>query len=148
MCPEIHPEDVMRDSLLRTLAATAGLLVAATAAAAAEPPTVFTAARAAIADNRVEKTKPLGVYDSKRAFSEIPPQGAVLVGFECGVGKFFDTECVYALRPIYLTADGVDSYQEFGLFSDRRLGKNKVIKTKVAKRVIIQAKPGYAVAGV
>jgi hypothetical protein len=137
----------MRVSLLRTLAATAGLLVVATAAAAAESSPVFTAARAAVTDNHVEKTKPLGGYDAKRAFTEMPPQGALLVGFECGVGKFGNIDCVYALRPLYLTADGVDSYQEFGLFADRRLPKNKVIKTRVVKSVHIEARPGYAVGG-
>ena len=62
-------------------------------------------------------------------------------------GKFFDIDSVYALRPLYLTADGEVSSEEHGLFRDRRTPK-KVFKTRVVRTVRVQARPGYAVGGI
>jgi len=108
---------------------------------------IFSAARSAVSDGRVEKSKLLGFNNTRRSFTELPPDGAILIGFELGVGKFFDIETVYALRPIYLTEAGENSYQNRGLFTDRRLAGNKVLKSKVVRRVRVQAQSGYAVGG-
>ena len=113
-----------------------------------EPDAIFAVARAGVVNDRVEKSKALGHNDPKRTVTDLPARGALLVGFECGVGKFADTETVYALRPLYLAADGDDVGQDLGLFNDRRLPNNKTLKTRVLKKVRLQAQPGYAVGGV
>src|SRR5205809_5851776 len=46
------------------------------------------ASASAVAQKHVEKSRELGFRHDKGAFSEFPPAGGVLVGFECGVGKF------------------------------------------------------------
>ena len=143
-----HPRTLRLPTITITATALGILFLLAGPAAAQEPDSIFAAARSAIVANRVEKTKALGGNDPKRAFSELPARGAVLIGFDVGVGKFGKIETVYALRPLYLTAEGEESYQEYGLFADRRLPNNKVLKSKVTKKVRIEAEPGYAVSGV
>jgi hypothetical protein len=95
----------------------------------------------------VAKSPILGFHVDKRLFTEIPPDGAVLVGFDCGIGKFFDIESVYALRPIYLTANGIKPSVEHGPFADRQIGPKKTIKSRVLKVLRVQAPNGYAVSG-
>src|SRR5262245_29271720 len=65
------------------------------------PDPLLVAARAAAENNRLKQTRPLGCHDARRTFTELPAQGAVLIGFDIGVGKFLDIETVYALRPVY-----------------------------------------------
>jgi hypothetical protein len=64
------------------------------------------------------------------------------------VGKFGDIETVYALRPIYLTSKGEGALPDHGLFSDRRLPGNKVVKSLVVRTVPLRARSGYAVSGI
>jgi hypothetical protein len=126
------------------------MLLASTACAdkpAEPPPPIFAAAHSAIAAGRLEKSKELGFVSAKGVFTEVPPQGAVLIGFDVGVGKFFDIETVYALRPIYLSADGEMMVEDHGLFRDRRLPKDRIVKSKVIRTEHIRARPGYAVGG-
>jgi hypothetical protein len=109
---------------------------------------IFTAARAAVDAGRVERSKPLGFNISKVPFTEMPADGALLVGFDVGVGKFLDIETVYALRPVYQTAFGETSGQEHGLFFGQRKVGRRTYKSKVLRRVRVLARPGYAVGGV
>src|SRR4029077_10735016 len=87
-------------------------------------------------------------HDANRPYSEIPAQGGLLIGFDLGVGKFFNIETVYALRPIYMTAHGETSIEDHGLFRGRRQVGRRVFKTKVLRTVRVVARPGYAVGGV
>jgi hypothetical protein len=138
-------------SCIAGLAGIAVLFVVSRPAAegkpAAERETIFAAARAAIADGRLTRSAVLGFDLSKRRFNELPRQGCILIGFDAGVGKFLDIDTVYALRPVYLTADGETSGGNLGLFADRHSGK-KVIKSKVVRRVQVLAREGYAVGGI
>jgi hypothetical protein len=112
-----------------------------------EPNPIFAAAKAAVANGRIDKSKPLGFHDEKKPYSELPDQGAILIGFDLGVGKFFDIDVIYSLRPIYLTQFGESAGDEHGLFRNRNLPNKKVLKTKIQRTVRIQARPGYAVGG-
>jgi hypothetical protein len=104
---------------------------------------ILAAARSAVASGNVEKSRQLGFSNAKFPFSETAREG-ILVGFDCGVGKFGSGETVYAFRPIYRTPEGNTFFKEFGIFADVREG-NKTIKTKVLRTVSLRANPGYAV---
>src|SRR5436190_8634322 len=92
------------------------LLACGTEAAdeAANDPPLYVIARAAIKDGRIEKTKILGSDNPRRRFTELPTEGAVLIGFDLGVGKFGDIDTVYALRAAYLTPRGEVAYHDHG----------------------------------
>jgi hypothetical protein len=126
----------------------AALLLAAGPAGAADEDAIFTAARAAIADKRLRQSQVLGFHDRNQTFSEVPAQGALLVGFDCGVGAFGNIETVYALRAIYRTAKGKVCLNDHGLFEDQPLGAGRVLRSKVLRRVRILARPGYAVGSI
>jgi hypothetical protein len=113
-----------------------------------EPNPIFAAAKAAVANGRIDKSKPLGFHDERKPYSELPDQGSLLIGFDLGIGKFFDIDVIYALRPLYLTPFGESSGDDHGLFHNRTLPNKRVLKTKVLRTVRIQARPGYAVAGI
>jgi hypothetical protein len=122
--------------------------VSAADAPANERDSIFTAARAAVAKNRTEKSALLGGNLDNNLFTDLPGDGAVLIGFELGVGTFLNDETVYAIRPIYRLPEGETSSHTFGLFADKQLPSKKVIKTRVVRRVRVLADPGYAVGGV
>ena len=111
---------------------------------------IFSVARAAIAAGRIAKTDALGFTLEKKAFREAPAEGGVLVGFDVGLGKFVKDECVYALRPIYRTAQGEVTYQDFGLFhSPTPFGPSKKFARKeVIRTVRLMAQADYAVGGI
>jgi hypothetical protein len=70
-----------------------------------------------------------GAFDPE--FKDTAPEGALLVGFEIGLGKFFDRDMIRAARPIYRTGDKEVLGTQYG--------------TQLTKVVTIKAKPGYAV---
>jgi hypothetical protein len=74
-----------------------------------------------------------GAFDPE--FKDEAPDGAVLVGFEFGLGKTFNKDNIKAIRPIYRNAKGDD-------VKGRQIGNNLV------RVVTVQAKPGYAVGAV
>jgi len=121
------------------------LLLAVPIPGVAQTAAMFSAIEQAVAKGETEKSKTLG--SGRQDFSELPRVGALLVGFDLGIGKFLDKDIVCALRPIYLTADGESYYHDFGLFVDKRLPGNKIVKSKVVRTVRLQAPSGYAVAG-
>jgi hypothetical protein len=112
-----------------------------------EPAPIFVAAKAAVAAGRIQKSTVRGFHDEKRVFMEVP-KGAVLVGFDCGIGKFLNIETIYALRAIYKTPQGTEVADDHGLFVDRSVGPKKTTKTRVLRSVRVQAPPGYAVGGI
>jgi hypothetical protein len=137
---------------LPPLAAAAALLLSAVPSAGDGPAnktvSIFKAAEAAVDARRVERSKPLGFHNSRGLFTELPADGAVLVGFDVGIGKFLNIETVYALRPIYRTALGEKSGQEHGLFYGQRRVGRQTYKSKVLRRVRVVARTGYAVGGI
>ncbi|MBM4073717.1 MAG: hypothetical protein FJ271_33070 [Planctomycetes bacterium] len=70
-----------------------------------------------------------GAFD--KVFEDRGPEGAVLIGFEIGMGKFLNLDVVHAVQPIYRTPQGEVRGQKHG--------------TDFSRPVLIVAKPGYAV---
>ena len=73
-----------------------------------------------------------GAFDP--VFRDDAPAGAILIGFEIGMGKFFNNDVIRALRPIYRTPDGKEV-----------MGKQ--YGSDLARVVTVKAKAGYAVGG-
>jgi hypothetical protein len=147
MCrPQTHGP--RRPLVLLTTAALLAGAAQAQADAPTAPPDILAAARAAIAQNSILKTGAVGFHNDRRLFTELPAEGAVLVGFDLGLGKFFNLEVIYAYRPIYLTRRGRLSFQNFGLFTDVPRPGNRPLKSKVQRIVRVAARPGYAVGNV
>ncbi len=69
-----------------------------------------------------------GAFDP--GFKDYAPDGAVLVGLEVGMGKFFDNDVVFAARPIYRSKTGDALGTAHGTSKDTK---------------ILKAKEGYAV---
>jgi hypothetical protein len=109
---------------------------------------IYEAAAMATTKGWTEKTRMVGFSIIKTPFTEVPREGAVLVGFDLGLGKFMEDENIYALRAIYRTADGEASYGEHGLFKDKHGPGKKVIKSKVKRVERLRAPQGYAVGSV
>jgi hypothetical protein len=113
------------------------------ARAAGEESAALAAAKAAAEANNLQQTRTLG-GSGKTPFSETSANPSVLIGFELGLGKFFNLEVIYALRPIYLTAEGERRGPPHGLFQTFGAAKRR---SKVTRTVWVTAKPGYAVGG-
>jgi hypothetical protein len=107
-----------------------------------KPTELFEAAKTAVAGAQLSKTQVGGFTVGKNSYGELP-RGAVLIGFDIGLGKFIDHEAIYALRPIYLTTEGNVSTKDYGLFSDG--GTRRTTRSRVTRTTQIKAKPGYAV---
>lgn len=91
---------------------------------------LFGAIKAALKEKKNKNTTIVGFAFGKE-FAEAPPEGAILVGFELGKGKFVNKDVVASLRPIYLTSRGEKLGEQLGKAPD--------------KVITIKAKPGYAV---
>jgi hypothetical protein len=124
--------------------AVLALAVSPPNAAAGDEASTFAAAKAAIDAGNLQQTRTLGGH-GKTAFSETSGSPGFLVGFELGLGKFFDLEVIYAVRPIYRTAQGDSPGNAHGLF--QTVGAKKK-RSKVTRTIWLRAKPGYAVAGI
>lgn len=74
-----------------------------------------------------------GAFDTP--FRDQAPEGALLVGFEVGLGKFFDYDIVQSIHPFYRDAKG----QEVG---------GKQYGTDMSRSVVVKAKKGYAVGAI
>ena len=112
--------------------------------AAAEPAELFATIESVVKANRIAQTKTNG--GGKDTYSVTAKKPGALIGFEVGLGRFFDLEIVYALRPIYLNADGETLGGPHGKFEALTKESNK-IGTDVTRTVTVKAKPGYGVGG-
>jgi hypothetical protein len=65
----------------------------------------FAFIQAAVNAKRLENVNITG-FNIGQEYRDVPPEGALLVGFQAGVGQFFDSQTVNSLRPIYLTRGG------------------------------------------
>jgi hypothetical protein len=91
-------------------------------------------ARTAAKNRAYSQTEVVG-FPLHPAFEEIPPEGAVLIGFEVTLEKFAGAnDVIHSLRPIFLTDKGELLGQVHG--------------TPTNRVVTIKAKPGYAVGAV
>jgi hypothetical protein len=73
-----------------------------------------------------------GAFDPE--FTDRAPEGGLLVGFEIGLGKFFDNDVVRAGRPIYRVGNQESTGKQYG--------------TDTSRLIKVVAKPGYAVGAV
>src|SRR5262249_41781775 len=112
---------------------------------AADPPEPFATIEAAVKANRLLQTK--SSDSSKGTFCETLKNPGALVGFELGLGKFVNVELIYAVRPIYLNAEGEQIGAGHGLFTNGTKD-GKPIRSDVTRTVRVKAKAGYAVGGV
>lgn len=69
-----------------------------------------------------------------REFHDVSPEGAVLAGFEVGLGNFANHPVIHSLRSIYRTSQGEVNGEQHGTFDKGQL--------------VVKAKAGYAVAGI
>src|SRR5690349_20258815 len=58
------------------------------------------AAKAAVADGQTVRSKQIG-SGGDRPFEDLPGGGAVLIGFELGIGRFVGTEVIHTVRPLF-----------------------------------------------
>jgi hypothetical protein len=140
-----HPQG----TLFCGVALVATALLAFTTQAPADDPEdvtgpVLAAARDAVAKGHVTQSNQLGFSLGKPSFNDAPDGGGVLIGFDLGVGKFFDIETIYAARAVFMTPGGDEEMPDHGLFRNKVLPK-KTLKTQVRRTVHLRAKPGYAV---
>ena len=82
----------------------------------------------------MRETRAAGGAFARNEYREYRPDGAILIGFEIGLGKVFNTDIIAYLRPIWLTAKG----EELGTAYGRT---NNPIMT-------VKARDGYAVGGI
>lgn len=82
----------------------------------------------------VRKTEPTGGIFANIDYSEYRDDGAILIGFEIGLGKVPDTAVVTYLRPIWLTPTG------------ERLGT--AYGRTATGTTTVKARDGYAVGGI
>ncbi len=92
---------------------------------------LFALIRRAIRLKKIQETQAVGGAFAKQWFQEVPPEGALLIGFDIGLGKFFQNDVVYYLRPIFLTSFGEKKGTPYG--------------RPTPKVITVKAKEGYAV---
>lgn len=92
---------------------------------------LFARLRRAIRQKKFQETKVVGGAFAKHDFQEVPPEGALLIGFDLGLGKFVNNDVIHYVRPIFLTALGEKKGTAFGRLP--------------LKVFTVKAKEGYAV---
>jgi len=106
---------------------------------------IFSVARTAARTQQFSKSEQLGFSIIKTAYSDIPSEGGVLIGFDVQLSKFLDHEIVNAIKPIYATDAGDITTNEFGVFSSK-LGKKK--NADPMRVLHISAPQGFAVGSI
>lgn len=94
--------------------------------------TLWTVVRPAIAEKTYERIEPMGGAFGRGDYSEILPEGGILIGFHYTLKAFFDKDLIDHFQPIYMTAAGEKVGAAYGTFRD-------------AKKLTLKAKPGYAI---
>jgi hypothetical protein len=95
---------------------------------------VFATVQAAIKEGRVTDVDIRGFTLGNDLYREAPEEGALLIGFQVGLGKFIDNAIVDAIRPIFLTKQG----EKLGAWQG----------SAPANPITVKAKAGYAVGGI
>jgi hypothetical protein len=96
-------------------------------------PEVQAVVRDAVQKKNYTKTTIVG-FPFAAEFTEVPPEGALLIGFEFGLGRWEPNDVIHSIRAIYLTEKGESLGEVHGKPTDRLM--------------IVKAKPGYAVGAV
>jgi hypothetical protein len=114
-----------------------------------ETGSIFNAAKTAVENGKVEKTRMQGWGNDRTAFTESPSEGAILIGFDVGVRREgTHPDVIFAIRPVYMTEHGETVGNSYGLFADKYLTPKKVLKSRVTNTIHVRAKDGYAVGAV
>jgi hypothetical protein len=140
----------------RNLIAAAGLAIALVVRVQAAPqagPTelLIDAARQALIDGRIEDSPLAGSATGTIPFREAPHQGALLIGFDVGVGKVQNKlEVITGIWPIYRTAEGDAQSRAYGMFpsADPRAKPRKPTGMVARQIVRLHARAGYAVGAI
>jgi hypothetical protein len=113
----------------------------------AQEPTasIFSEARTAARKQQLNKSEQIGFSIIKTAFSDIPAEGGVLIGFHLQLSKLLDHEIVQGIKPIYATEAGDIGTHEFGAFGSKS-GKKK--DADLLRAVRISAPQGFAVGSI
>jgi hypothetical protein len=90
--------------------------------------------RQAVQANNLKTVATGGFNANDKGFRDVPPEGAILIGFEAGLKPFLGTQVVNSLRPIYLTKDGEKTGPWCG--------------PRPAQSITMKAKAGYVVSAV
>jgi hypothetical protein len=96
-------------------------------------PEVQSVVRDAVQKKNYTKTNIVG-FPFAAEFTEVPPEGALLIGFEFGLGRWEPNDVIHSIRAIYLSEKGESLGEVHGKPTDRLM--------------IVKAKPGYAVGAV
>jgi serine/threonine protein kinase len=80
--------------------------VAQSSAPKPEHADLFADIRAAIKENRLTTSEVYGAFVGKNLVPDVPPDGALLIGFKVGIGRFFNAKYIGSVQPIYLTPQG------------------------------------------
>jgi hypothetical protein len=82
--------------------------------------------RSAVRTNALEELREVGGAFGNKPYRDLPPDGALLVGFHYSLGNAFGGDVVFALQPIYLTATG----ERVGAMLGKPRGKPLTLKAK------------------
>lgn len=111
------------------------------------PKELFEAAKTAVAENRTRTTEISGYGEAD--FRELPKEGAILVGFELGIGRGYSRHAsIKAVRPIYKVSGGNTKQGEIRGVVKTEYVKGRLYRTQVEDSVKVVAKHGYAVGGI
>jgi hypothetical protein len=93
----------------------------------------FAFIQAAVREKRLADVNVSG-FKIGQEYRDTPQEGAMLIGFQAGLGQFFESSTINALRPIYLTRTG------------EKLGN--WLGPPPANPITLKAKTGYILGGV
>lgn len=111
------------------------------------PKELFEAAKTAVAENRVRTTDVSGYGEAE--FRELPKDGAILVGFELGIGRGYSRHAsIKAVRPIYKVSGGNTRQGQIRGVVKTEYVRGRLYRTQVEDSVKVVAKHGYAVGGI
>ena len=103
------------------------------------PPPKRATSAASVSDSKpnANRTRLMGFGLASKGwedFSELGSDGARLIGFQVGLGKFVKRPVIHSVQPVFLTEHGEVLGKQYGTFD--------------SDPVVIKAKPGYAVGGI
>lgn len=93
----------------------------------------FAFIQSAVSEKRLADTNVTG-FTLGQQYRDVPGEGSMLVGFQAGLKRFFDSNTISALRPIYLTRGGEKMGNWLGPMPDNP--------------ITLKARTGYVLGGV
>jgi len=93
---------------------------------------LWTAVRTAVRTKACHRIEPMGGAFGDKEYSEVLPDGVVLIGFNYTLKKSFDKDLIDCFQPIYMSPSGEKLGAAYGNF-------------KAAKTLTVKAKSSYAI---